>query len=97
RSDDSLGRAGSEDARPLPDGADDGTADLCERNARALVTTWGRTKNGSRIDYSTRQWAGLTGDAASRRGQPDGASRRHTREPGPAVTAPAWFAAGGRG
>ncbi|RSX57378.1 alpha-N-acetylglucosaminidase TIM-barrel domain-containing protein [Bifidobacterium samirii] len=51
-----------DDARTMLDDADDWTADLFELNARALVTTWGLAKNGSLIDYSNRQWAGLTGD-----------------------------------
>ena len=66
-SDDFLVGAWIDDARTMLDGADDWTADLFELNARALVTTWGLNKNGSLIDYSNRQWAGLTGDYYYRR------------------------------
>jgi alpha-N-acetylglucosaminidase len=34
--------------------------DLCERNARELLTVW--TSNDSITDYSNRQWSGLLGD-----------------------------------
>ena len=38
--------------------------DLFERNARALITTWGGQKASDcgLIDYSNRQWAGLTAE-----------------------------------
>jgi alpha-N-acetylglucosaminidase len=34
--------------------------DLCERNARELLTTWTRSDNIT--DYANRQWNGLLGD-----------------------------------
>lgn len=51
-----------EDARTMLTDMDDWTKDLFEYNARSLITTWGMQKNSSLVDYSNRQWAGLTGD-----------------------------------
>lgn len=39
---------------------DDWTRDLLEFNARALITTWGGKKHQVLVDYSNRQWSGLT-------------------------------------
>ena len=43
-------------------GADEQEKDLFEFNARALITTWGEYQNSEDclLDYSNRQWAGLT-------------------------------------
>lgn len=52
-----------EQSRSMLNGQDDWTKDLFELNARALITTWGPQKNangGGLMDYSNRQWAGLT-------------------------------------
>lgn len=47
-----------EDARRW--GADPAERDLCERNARLLVTVWGPESAGAFLfDYAGRQWAGL--------------------------------------
>lgn len=47
----------------LPD-ADKSVKDLFEFNARALISTWGDYENSEDclLDYSNRQWAGLTRD-----------------------------------
>lgn len=52
----------------LPD-AEERVKDLMEFNARALLTTWGDRKNSENclLDYSNRQWAGLTRDYYYRR------------------------------
>jgi alpha-N-acetylglucosaminidase len=43
-------------------GATSGEKDLCERNARELLTTWTSPDKFDRLtDYSNRQWAGLVG------------------------------------
>jgi hypothetical protein len=47
-------------ARNMLPEMDDWTRDLFEFNARTLITTWGGMKNSSLVDYSNRQWAGLT-------------------------------------
>lgn len=36
--------------------------ELCEANARALLTSWGSSPSTSIIDYAQRQWAGLLKD-----------------------------------
>ena len=54
-----------ESAKALAANADDFTKDLYELNARSLITTWGsidQANNGGLIDYSNRQWSGLTKD-----------------------------------
>lgn len=54
-----------ESAKALAKNADDFTKELYELNARGLITTWGsieQANNGGLIDYSNRQWAGLTND-----------------------------------
>lgn len=54
-----------EQSRSMLEDQDDWSKDLFELNARALITTWGPMKNasgGSLMDYSNRQWAGLTAD-----------------------------------
>ncbi len=90
-SDDFLVGAWIDDARTMLDGADDWTADLFELNARALVTTWGLNKNGSLIDYSNRQWAGLTGDYYYRRWKTYVDNRLNKLEHGTDFTDPDWF------
>jgi alpha-N-acetylglucosaminidase len=41
-------------------GTSPGEADLCERNARELVTVWGPRSDGAFLgDYACRQWSGL--------------------------------------
>lgn len=50
-------------ATKAAEGMDDFTRDLFQRNAKALVTTWGslrQANTGGLSDYSNRQWAGLT-------------------------------------
>lgn len=52
-------------SRTMLEDQDDWSKDLFELNARALITTWGPMKNangGGLMDYSNRQWAGLTSD-----------------------------------
>lgn len=52
-------------AKKLAENADDFTKELYELNARSLITTWGsydQAISGGLIDYSNRQWAGLTND-----------------------------------
>lgn len=54
-----------ESAKALAKNADDFTKELYELNARGLITTWGsieQANSGGLIDYSNRQWAGLTKD-----------------------------------
>ena len=54
-----------ESAKALAANADDFTKELYELNARSLITTWGsidQANNGGLIDYSNRQWSGLTKD-----------------------------------
>ena len=54
-----------EAAKALAANADDFTKELYELNARGLITTWGsidQANSGGLIDYSNRQWAGLTND-----------------------------------
>lgn len=54
-----------ESAKALAKNADDFTKELYELNARGLITTWGsveQANSGGLIDYSNRQWAGLTND-----------------------------------
>lgn len=48
-------------------GATKAEKDLCERNARELLTVW--TSNDSITDYANRQWNGLLGDFYFRRWQ----------------------------
>jgi alpha-N-acetylglucosaminidase len=43
-------------------GATPQEADLCERNARALVTIWSEPSSGVLRDYSNRAWSGLEKD-----------------------------------
>ena len=80
-----------DDARTMLDDADDWTADLFELNARALVTTWGLAKNGSLIDYSNRQWAGLTGDYYYTRWATYVTNRLAKLADGTDFTDPDWF------
>ncbi|MBE6469371.1 MAG: alpha-N-acetylglucosaminidase [Coriobacteriaceae bacterium] len=80
-----------EDARTMLDDADDWTRDLFEFNARALVTTWGMQKNGSLIDYSNRQWAGLTGEYYLGRWQSYADNRIAKLEEGKGFSDPDWF------
>ena len=52
-------------AKKLAENFDDFTKELYELNARSLITTWGsydQAISGGLIDYSNRQWAGLTND-----------------------------------
>ena len=52
-------------AKKLAENSDDFTKELYELNARSLITTWGsydQAISGGLIDYSNRQWAGLTND-----------------------------------
>lgn len=54
-----------ESAKALAKNADDFTKELYELNARGLITTWGsieQANSGGLIDYSNRQWSGLTSD-----------------------------------
>ncbi|WP_241677177.1 alpha-N-acetylglucosaminidase TIM-barrel domain-containing protein [Bifidobacterium jacchi] len=83
-----------ESARTMLDGEDDWTADLFELNARSLVTTWGLAKNGSLIDYSNRQWAGLTGGYYQPRWATWAANRINKLDNGTDFTDPDWFAYG---
>lgn len=74
------------------DGADDWTADLFELNARAARAPRGVwNKNGSLIDYSNRQWAGLTGDYYYRRWKTYVDNRLNKLEHGTDFTDPDWF------
>jgi hypothetical protein len=54
-------------ARTMLPTMDDWSRDLFEFNARALITTWGGEANQVLVDYSNRQWSGLTGDFYLRR------------------------------
>ena len=49
-------------SRSVLAGADEQEKDLFEFNARALITTWGDYQNSEDclLDYSNRQWAGVT-------------------------------------
>lgn len=49
-------------ARNALDGGSEQEKDLFEFNARALITTWGDFQNSENclLDYSNRQWSGLT-------------------------------------
>lgn len=82
------------DARTLLEGADDWTQDLFELNARALITTWGLNKNGSLIDYSNRQWAGLTGDYYAPRWRAHIDARKKALAEGAQAADVDWFAYG---
>ena len=52
-------------AKNLAKNSDDFTKRIYERNAKALITTWGgynQSEIGGLHDYSNRQWSGLIGD-----------------------------------
>lgn len=51
-------------AREVLPGTDKSVKNLFEFNARALITTWGDYENSENclLDYSNRQWSGLTGE-----------------------------------
>lgn len=83
-----------EDARTMLEGADDWTADLFELNARALVSTWGQEKNASLVDYSNRQWAGLTGDYYQGRWEIYANNRIEALKNGTQASDPSWFTYG---
>ncbi|MDO4437562.1 MAG: alpha-N-acetylglucosaminidase TIM-barrel domain-containing protein [Coriobacteriaceae bacterium] len=83
-----------EDARTMLEGADDWTADLFELNARALVSTWGQEKNSSLVDYSNRQWAGLTGDYYKGRWEIYATNRIEALKNGTQASDPSWFTYG---
>ena len=54
-----------EQAKALAKNSDDFTKRIYERNAKALITTWGgynQSEIGGLHDYSNRQWSGLIGD-----------------------------------
>lgn len=80
-----------EDARTMLEGADDWTADLFELNARALVSTWGQEKNSALVDYSNRQWAGLTGDYYRGRWEIYADNRIEALKNGTQASDPNWF------
>ena len=80
-----------EDARTMLEGADDWTADLFELNARSLVSTWGQQKNDSLVDYSNRQWAGLTGDYYHDRWEIYAGNRIEALSAGTKAQDPDWF------
>lgn len=82
------------DARTMLTNADDWTKDLFEFNARALVTTWGMQKNSSLVDYSNRQWAGLTGEYYLGRWQAYADKRIAKLAQGTAFSDPDWFSYG---
>ena len=83
-----------EDARTMLEGADDWTADLFELNARALVSTWGQEKNASLVDYSNRQWAGLTGDYYKGRWEMYANNRIEALQNNTQAKDPSWFTYG---
>ena len=83
-----------DDARTMIEGADDWTADLFELNARALVSTWGQEKNASLVDYSNRQWAGLTGEYYHDRWEIYANNRKTAIEKGAQAADPSWFTYG---
>ena len=83
-----------ENARTLLEDADDWTADLFELNARSLITTWGLEKNGSLIDYSNRQWSGLTGSYYKPRWESWANARKKALEDGGSAQDLNWFTFG---
>lgn len=83
-----------ENARTLLEDADDWTADLFELNARSLITTWGLEKNGSLIDYSNRQWSGLTGSYYKPRWESWANARKKALEDGGSAQDLDWFTFG---
>ncbi len=83
-----------ENARTLLTDADDWTADLFELNARSLITTWGLEKNGSLIDYSNRQWSGLTGSYYKPRWEAWANARKKALKDGGSAQDLNWFTFG---
>lgn len=83
-----------ENARTLLEDADDWTADLFELNARSLITTWGLEKNGSLIDYSNRQWSGLTGSYYKPRWEAWANARKKALKDGGSAQDLNWFTFG---